>query len=692
MLTQKISVIYIFLYYFLYGFSYNLSKIDITQAFDKMLSYIQRNKYRTFAMITYDFKEDTDMSEIKQPASALSSPRFCNMGTFMRMQKVDTAEGLDFAIAGAPFDTGSSFRSGSRFGPNAIRNISAMMKPNNVIMQVNIMESLKGGDIGDFNITPGYIHPSYDAIEKGVAGILEKNACPIVLGGDHAITLAELRAVAKKYGPVALVHFDSHSDLCDEVFGQKYNHGTPFRRAIEEGLIDPSHSIQIGMRGSLYDPNEHKMAAELGMKLIPAHKVREMGLPALIETAIERVGDKPCFLTFDIDFIDPAYAPGTGTPEVGGFTSLEGLELVRALKDLNFVGFDIVGSLIMGSLYAPTVVTGIHQMYTAIDIGQLAKYGVTYWLPLASAANVAQGAAALAVAVKSKDQKIKSLALPSSLSAFMGITEPAIFGVNLRFFKPFIAGCIGGGCGALYASLVHLGAKGTGVTGIFGILLCLNQPLQYVIEMAIAVGVAFAVSFALYKDKKKEPVAEAPVTVAASVEETDSEESAASETKTASDNTKTTSSEEVLNAPVNGKIIPNDQIADDTFAAEVLGKTVAIEPADGIITAPCDGEIVSIFDTGHAVCILTDGGAELLIHVGIDTVKMDGTGFTKKVSDGAKVHAGDVLIKADLNAIKEAGHPATTMMILTNTDLYDSVECAAPGTVTGKSSVMKLTK
>ncbi|MFR4329389.1 PTS sugar transporter subunit IIA [Coprococcus comes] len=148
----------------------------------------------------------------------------------------------------------------------------------------------------------------------------------------------------------------------------------------------------------------------------------------------------------------------------------------------------------------------------------------------------------------------------------------------------------------------------------------------------------------------------------------------------------------MLNAPVNGKIIPNDQIADDTFAAEFLGKTVAIEPADGIITAPCDGEIVSIFKTGHAVCILTDGGAELLIHIGIDTVKMDGNGFTKKVSDGAKVHAGDVLIEADLNAIKEAGHPATTMMILTNTDLYDSVECAAPGTVTGKSSVMKLTK
>ena len=257
-----------------------------------------------------------DMSTVKQPASALSSPRFCNTGTFMRMSKVDSAQGLDFVIAGAPFDTASSFRSGSRFGPQAIRAISAMMKPNNVILQVNIMESLKGGDIGDFNITPGYIHPSYKAIEEGVAGILQENAIPIVLGGDHSITLAELRAVAKKHGP--------------------------FRRAIEEGLIDPSHSIQIGMRGSLYDPNEHKMAAELGMLLIPAHKVREMGTDELIRTALERVGDKPCFLTFDIDFVDPAYAPGTGTPEVGGFTSFETLDMLRKLKDLNYIGFDVV--------------------------------------------------------------------------------------------------------------------------------------------------------------------------------------------------------------------------------------------------------------------------------------------------------------------------------------------------------------
>ena len=340
-----------------------------------------------------------------------------------------------------------------------------------------------------------------------------------------------------------------------------------------------------------------------------------------------------------------------------------------------------IGSLIMGSLYAPTVVTGIHQMYTAIDIGQLAQYGVTYWLPLASAANVAQGAAALAVGIKSKDQKIKSLALPSSLSAFMGITEPAIFGVNLRFFKPFIAGCIGGGCGALYASLVHLGAKGTGVTGIFGILLCLNQPLQYVIEMAIAVGVAFVVSFIIYKDKKVEAPAE-----------NTTEETAAIETEETVAEDAAEVNEEVLTSTVNGTVVALSEVKDDTFASEMLGTTVAVEPADGVIKAPCDGEISSIFDTGHAVCITTTAGAELLIHVGIDTVEMNGEGFTKKVAEGDKVYAGDVLIEADLEAIKAAGHPATTMMILTNADDFSKVEKAEPGDVTTADQVMQLAK
>ena len=344
-----------------------------------------------------------------------------------------------------------------------------------------------------------------------------------------------------------------------------------------------------------------------------------------------------------------------------------------------------IGSLIMGGLYAPTVVTGIHQMYTAIDIGQLAKYGVTYWLPLASAANVAQGAAALAVGIKSKDKKIKSLALPSSLSAFMGITEPAIFGVNLRFFKPFIAGCIGGGCGALYASLVHLGAKGTGVTGIFGILLCLNQPLQYLIEMVIAVGVAFVISFLIYKDAETKAATET-----AAVENIETADAVTTDATTA--DTTAEIAEETLTSPVNGTQIPLSEVADEIFASEMLGTTVAVEPADGKIVAPCDGEVSNIFETGHAVCITTESGGELLIHIGIDTVKMDGKGFTKKVSDGDKVHAGDILVEADLEEIKNAGYQTTTMMILTNTDEFGNVTKAEPAEAKTTSKVMTLIK
>ena len=348
-----------------------------------------------------------------------------------------------------------------------------------------------------------------------------------------------------------------------------------------------------------------------------------------------------------------------------------------------------IGSLIMGGLYAPTVVTGIHQMYTAIDIGQIAQYGYTYWLPLASAANVAQGAAALAVALKSRDKKIKSLALPSSLSAFMGITEPAIFGVNLRFFKPFIAGCIGGGCGALYASLVHLGAKGTGVTGIFGVLLCLERPVQYIIEMAISVCVAFIISFVIYKDKKEETVSTAAVAGSAARA---GENTPSDTVENTAENGASGMTEEVLNSPVKGRIIRLSEVSDETFASEMLGATVAVEPENGRIVAPCDGEIINIFETGHAVCLATKSGGELLIHVGVDTVKLEGKGFTKKVSDGDVVRAGDVLIEADLDVVKAAGYPVTTMVILTNADQYSKVNKSEPKEVGTETAVMTVKK
>lgn len=303
------------------------------------------------------------MTEKNQPASALSSPRFCNTGTFMRMPHLTTLEGLDFAIVGVPFDTASSYRTGSRFGPSAIRTISALIKPNNVHLEVNVLESLKGADYGDVNVVPGWIHETFERIETELQPIVDANVIPIILGGDHSISLAHLRAMAKKHGPVAMIHFDSHADINDTVFGMKHNHGTPFRRAHEEGLINPAHVIQVGMRGSLYDPNEHKIAEqELGYRLIPAHKMREMGIDAVIQEIKDRVGDQKVFLTFDIDFVDPAYCPGTGTPEIGGFTTYETMTMLRALKDLNFIGCDIVE---VAPQYDPTEMTA----FMAANIG-----------------------------------------------------------------------------------------------------------------------------------------------------------------------------------------------------------------------------------------------------------------------------------------------------------------------------------
>ncbi len=280
--------------------------------------------------------------EIKNPSTAFASPRFCNTGNFMRLDRVEDAQGLDFAIYGIPFDTACSYRVGARFGPQAIRNISVMMKTNHPIHEVNLMDYLVGADLGDVNVVPGYIHPTYARIEEFVTEILKAGAVPIALGGDHSVTLGELRAIHEAHGKVSLIHFDSHADINYEVFGEKYNHGTPFRRAIEEGLIDPYKSVQIGMRGSLYDAGEFKLAKELGLTLIPTHTVREIGIEKTIEKIYEVVGENKAFLTFDIDFFDPAYAPATGTPEVGGYTSLEGLQFIRGLKDINFVGMDLV--------------------------------------------------------------------------------------------------------------------------------------------------------------------------------------------------------------------------------------------------------------------------------------------------------------------------------------------------------------
>lgn len=314
-----------------------------------------------------------------------------------------------------------------------------------------------------------------------------------------------------------------------------------------------------------------------------------------------------------------------------------------------------LGSFVMGGLYATTVVSGIHHMYTIIDLGQLGEFGLTYWLPLASAANVAQGGAALAVALKTRDKKLKAMALPASLSAFMGITEPAIFGVNLRFLRPFIAGSIGGACGALYASITHLGATGTGVTGIFGVLLHLHRPLTYIIAMLIAAGVAFVLSWILgIKTEEPAEVPIAPQTTAPSIPQ---------------------SGEADVYAPLSGKVVPLSETGDETFASGVLGKGAAIVPNEGKVVAPCAATVAAVM--GHAVALEADTGVELLIHVGVNTVELNGKHYTPHVQAGDHVTPGQTLLEFDIPAIQKAGYPVITPVIVTNADDFAAVETVA---------------
>lgn len=340
-----------------------------------------------------------------------------------------------------------------------------------------------------------------------------------------------------------------------------------------------------------------------------------------------------------------------------------------------------IGSFIMGAFYAPTVVAGVHHMYTIIDLGQIAKFGMTFWLPLASAANLAQGGAALAVALKTKDQKIKSMAVPSALSACMGITEPAIFGVNLRFGKPFVMACIGGACGALFASVTALGATGTGVTGIFGILLCLNQPLSYLLMMAISVGVAFVLTWMFgYKDPVSGTCQEAEK------EKTQGEKAEAEKLEIQ----ESVTGEILLDSHMEGEAIPMSEVKDETFAAEVLGKGIAIIPKKGEVTAPCDAVVETVFATRHAIGLKADNGAEILIHVGINTVELGGKFYTSHVKEGDRVRIGQVMLTFDMEKIKEAGYDLTTPMIITNSDDYQEIRILKTGNVTKQDAVLEI--
>jgi len=260
----------------------------------------------------------------------------------MRAPHVTDLAGVDAVVYGIPFDTATSYRTGPRFGPEAIRSASALIRPYNPALGVNVVEALSLVDYGDVPVSPGDTERTYAQVEEALAPIVDAGIFPVALGGDHSITLAELRALARRYGPLALVQLDSHGDTWEQYFGQKFFHGTTFKRAVEEGVIDAGASVQAGMRGSLYGAEDIDVAKEMGFTVLTTDELRDLGAAAYGALVRDTVGDRPVFVSFDIDFLDPAFAPGTGTPEVGGFSTAEALAFVRALRGVKLAGCDVV--------------------------------------------------------------------------------------------------------------------------------------------------------------------------------------------------------------------------------------------------------------------------------------------------------------------------------------------------------------
>jgi agmatinase len=277
-----------------------------------------------------------------EPWDALQAPRFTGPRTYARLPWVTELVGVEAAVYGLPWDGGTSFRSGARFGPEAIRSASGMIRTYNAVQQVQVFGVLSSVDYGDAPTAPGYIEETLARIEEFVRPLVEAHVIGIGMGGDHSVTLGELRALASIFGPLGLVHLDAHTDLWDSYNGLPYAHGTMFRRAIEEGVLDPARVVQAGIRGSLYGEADEKIPSDLGVDTIPWIELVSLTPEEFAERARNRIRGKPAFLSLDVDFVDAAYCPGTGTPEVAGPTSFQAINYLRALADIAFVGYDVV--------------------------------------------------------------------------------------------------------------------------------------------------------------------------------------------------------------------------------------------------------------------------------------------------------------------------------------------------------------
>jgi guanidinobutyrase / D-arginase len=307
----------------------------------------------------------TDSSVPKGPVDSSVVPRYTGIATFARLPQIDDVSDVDLAVVGIPFDSAVSYRPGARFGPAHVRESSRLLRPYNPSQDIDPFSTQQVVDAGDIAANPFAIDEALAQIEAGARDLLERSGRLLSLGGDHSIALPLLRAMKAKHGEVAVVHFDAHLDTWDTYFGARNTHGTPFRRASEEGLIDQTGCLHVGIRGPLYAESDLREDAELGFQIVSSPEMDDLGASGVLELMRERVGDRPVYVSVDIDVLDPAFAPGTGTPEAGGLTSRELLAMLRGFASMRLVGADIVE---VAPAYDHAQITGIAASHVAYEL------------------------------------------------------------------------------------------------------------------------------------------------------------------------------------------------------------------------------------------------------------------------------------------------------------------------------------
>ena len=307
-------------------------------------------------------------SQFNQPLGGNELARFSGPATMMRLPAQTSAEGLDACFVGVPMDIGTSNRSGTRHGPREIRAESCMLRPYNMATGAAPFERLQVADIGDVPVNTFDLKKTVDIITDSYRDILRHNCIPLTLGGDHTLTYPILRAIKEKHGPVALLHIDAHADINDEMFGEKIAHGTPFRRAVDDGLLLNDKVFQIGLRGTGYSPDDFNWSRDQGFTVIPAEECWHKSLTPLMADVQKKIGNAPVYLTYDIDSLDPAFAPGTGTVEIGGLTIWQALEIIRGCAGLNIVGADLVEVSPSYDLSGNTALVGANLLYEMLCV------------------------------------------------------------------------------------------------------------------------------------------------------------------------------------------------------------------------------------------------------------------------------------------------------------------------------------